>query len=65
MRRPVIELSDCIVCEICVSVCPEVFSLTDAGYIEIADLTAYPEACVDEACRNCPKDCISWEEGIS
>ncbi len=61
MRRPEIELSDCIVCEICVAVCPEVFSLNDAGYIEVADLTDYPDACVDEASRNCPKDCIFWE----
>ncbi len=62
MRHPVVELSDCIGCEVCVEVCPEVFSLNDAGYIEIADMTAYPEACVDEACRNCPKDCIAWAD---
>lgn len=61
MRRPVIELSDCIVCEVCSEACPDVFSLNDAGYIEIAEMTVYPEACIDEALRNCPGDCISWE----
>ncbi len=63
MRRPVIELSDCVVCEVCVEACPAVFLLNDAGYIEIIDMAEYPEACVDEAVRNCPEDCISWEEG--
>lgn len=63
MRRPVIELSDCVVCEVCVEACPAVFSLNDAGYIEITDMAEYPEACVGEAVRNCPEDCISWEEG--
>jgi ferredoxin len=61
MRCPVVELSDCILCEVCVEVCPEVFSICDAGYIAIADIEDYPEECVDEAMRNCPKDCISWE----
>lgn len=62
MRRPVVELSECIHCEVCIEVCPVVFSFNDAGYIEVADLEDYPEACIDEALRNCPKDCISWED---
>ncbi|MCK7514574.1 MAG: ferredoxin [Desulfobacterales bacterium] len=42
MKRPVVELSDCIRCEVCVEVCPAVFRMNDAGFIEVADLTAYP-----------------------
>jgi len=60
-NRPVIDLSDCILCGICSDLCPEIFNLNDAGYIEITELQEYPRACVDEAVRNCPKDCISWE----
>jgi ferredoxin len=45
----------------CVSVCPEVFSMNDAGYIAVADLDDYPEACVAEAIKYCPEDVISWE----
>ena len=61
MKKPVIELGDCILCEICVEVCPQVFALNDLGYINMADLEQYPEDCVDEAIRNCPADCIAWE----
>lgn len=60
-RRPAIEPGDCILCEICADVCPDVFSVNAVGYIVIADLIQYPESCVDEAIRNCPEDCISWE----
>jgi ferredoxin len=48
---------------VCVEVCPLVFSLNDAGYIKVAELSDYPESCVEEAIKYCPEDCISWEEG--
>lgn len=63
MKIPVVELSDCIKCEVCVEACPRVFRLNDAGYIEVADLSEYPESEVEEAIRNCPTDCIGWIEG--
>jgi ferredoxin len=60
MKIPVVELSECILCEVCVEVCPDVFSLNAAGYIEIADMVEYPQIEVDEAIKNCPVDCIYW-----
>ena len=60
MKTPVVELSECILCEVCVEVCPLVFRLNDAGFIEVAQLDTYPEAEVDEAIKNCPTDCIYW-----
>jgi ferredoxin len=62
MKRPVVELSDCNVCGACAEVCPEVFRLNDAGYIEVIECEIYPEAEVDEAIKNCPEKCIFWEE---
>ena len=62
MKIPVVELSDCIKCEICVEVCPIVFRINDAGYIDVADLSSYPEPEVEEAIKNCPADCIHWAE---
>ena len=62
MKIPVVDLSECILCGVCQDVCPQVFRLNDAGFVEVADLSDYPEAEVDEAVRNCPTDCISWEE---
>ena len=61
MKRPVVELSDCILCEVCVAVYPAVFRRNDAGYIEVMELPVYPEEEVDEAIKNCPADCIFWE----
>jgi len=60
MKIPVVELSDCIKCEICIEVSPSVFRMNDAGFIEVIDLAQYPEQGVDEAIKNCPTDCISW-----
>ncbi len=62
MKIPVVELSDCILCGVCESVCPSVFRLNEAGYIEVIERSSYPEIEVDEAIKNCPTDCISWEE---
>ena len=62
MRQPVVELSDCILCEVCSGVCPEVFSITEVGYIEVADLSEYPEEEVVEAINNCPSSCIYWSQ---
>lgn len=55
-------MSTCILCEVCVEVCPSVFKINDAGWVEVADLDAYPQPDVNEAINNCPKDCIYWEE---
>ena len=62
MKAPVIELSECIVCGVCVEACPEVFRMNAAGYVEVIDLSSYPEAGVNEAIKNCPADCIAWLE---
>jgi len=62
MKRPVVELSECIHCDVCVEACPTVFRLNQAGYIEVVDLDAYPAEEVDDAIRNCPADCIRWED---
>lgn len=63
MTRPVVDLAACTLCMGCVAVCPEVFALNDAGYIEVADLADYPVDLVAEAIKYCPVDAISWEEG--
>lgn len=62
-RRPVVDLGCCLLCEGCLEVCPEVFSLNPAGgYLEVAELEVYPEEAVQEAINICPADCIAWEE---
>ncbi|MCU0592505.1 MAG: ferredoxin [Desulfobacterales bacterium] len=43
LKRPIVELSDCIRCEVCVAACPAAFRMNDAGFVEVIDLSAYPE----------------------
>ena len=62
MKIPVVELGDCIQCEVCREACPSVFRMNEAGYIEVVDFNEYPEAEVEEAIKNCPVDCISWAQ---
>jgi ferredoxin len=62
MKSPIVELSDCIKCGVCVEICPEVFRLNGAGFIDVIELSSYPETEVNEAIKYCPPDCIYWEE---
>ena len=48
MRVPVVDLSECILCGVCLEVCPAVFSLNDAGFVQVTELSIYPESEVDE-----------------
>lgn len=60
MRKPDIDLTECIICGICVDYCPAVFKLNDAGFVEIVELEQYSEEDIDEVIKNCPADCIHW-----
>ncbi|MBF0259470.1 MAG: ferredoxin [Desulfamplus sp.] len=37
MKKPVIDISECVLCDICVELCPDVFIKNQAGYIEVAE----------------------------
>lgn len=62
MKVPSVDLSECTICGTCVEVCPEVFRIADAGYVEVIELSVYPQEAVDQAIMYCPEDCIFWEE---
>lgn len=62
MKIPVIELSDCILCDVCVEVCPAAFHRNPAGFIEVISLDDYSESAVGEGIKNCPTNCIFWDE---
>ncbi|SDO82652.1 ferredoxin [Desulforhopalus singaporensis] len=60
---PAIDLSKCNCCQGCVEVAGEVFRYNPSTLLmEIVELKHYPAQLVDEAIKNCPKDCISWEK---
>ena len=63
MRHPVVDIGVCNLCGGCIEVCPEVFILNEnTGFVEVVDRESYPEDDVDESIKNCPLDCINWEE---
>lgn len=60
---PVIDLSRCSTCGGCIEVAPQVFRYNSAmGIMEVIELEEYHVDVVDEAIKNCPKDCIYWDE---
>ena len=62
---PVIDLGRCSTCGGCIEVAPQVFRYNAAiGIMEVIELEGYPVDIVDEAIKNCPKDCIQWDEFI-
>lgn len=59
---PTIDLGRCSDCRGCIEVAPKVFRYNATmGMMEVIDYRLYPKEIVDEAIKNCPKDCISWE----
>ncbi len=62
MKIPVVDHAECTDCEGCLSLAPEVFTKNEAGIVTVAELSHYPEEDVNEAIKNCPCQCIRWEE---
>lgn len=61
MKAKVIE--GCISCGLCMSVCPEVFRMSDEGVSEVyAQPTENNEADAREAAEGCPVNVIVVEE---
>lgn len=60
---PVIDPGCCNLCEGCVEIAPDIFWFNrETGLVEVVDHPSYPKDLVDEAIKNCPEDCISWEK---
>ena len=61
MKIPVVDLSCCILCEICIELAPHAFAINNADFVEVLALDDYSDENIHEAIKNCPKDCITWE----
>lgn len=62
MRVPVVDMAECMDCDACLEICPSVFKKNDMGFIQVVESNEYPEAQVDECIKNCPCQCIHWED---
>lgn len=61
MKTPVVDMSCCILCKICVELAPHAFAINNLDFVEVLVLDDYLDENIHEAIKNCPKDCITWE----
>ena len=58
-----IETEECIGCESCVELCPDVFMFDDdAEKASVAKPEGGDAACIQEAIDSCPTECIHWKD---
>ena len=61
-RLVYIETDDCIGCESCVEICPEVFGFNpEVEKAEVILPEGGSEECIEDAMDSCPVECILWE----
>jgi len=58
-----IETDECIGCETCVELCPDVFEFDgEAEKAIVVQPEGGDEVCIEDAIDNCPVECIHWED---
>lgn len=63
---PAINLGQCSYCRGCLEIAPQVFCYNqETGLMEVIEMSTYPFELVEEAIKNCPEDCIAWEEYVA
>ena len=61
--KVMIDTDECIGCESCVEICPEVFAFDEKAEVAFVILPeGGPEDLIEEAMDACPAECIHWEE---
>jgi ferredoxin len=61
-RRIFIEDDECIGCEGCVELCPDIFRFNEErGKSEVVRLGTAPMEMIEEAIESCPSQCIHWD----
>ena len=52
---------ECLGCETCAELCPDVFEMNDEGLAEVREGADTAVECVDDAIASCPAGCIVKE----
>ena len=65
-KRVYIDEEECIGCQSCIEICPEVFQMREDGEkAEVVSFEGCPEELIQEAIDTCPVSCIHWEEAAA
>lgn len=62
-RIPVVEQDDCIGCEVCTQICPEVFTMNhdiEKSFVHDPDGASVEK--IEQAMDGCPAACIYWQD---
>jgi len=62
-KKVIIDTDECVGCESCVELCPDVFEFdeeTEKTHVKLSE--GGDEECIEEAISTCPVECIHWEE---
>lgn len=57
----IVITDDCIGCESCVEICPDVFTMDKSGSRAVVKDPSSTADCVEEAMETCPVSCIVRE----
>lgn len=61
-KKVSIVAEDCLGCEACVELCPEIFEFIEEDELAIVIMEeGGDEECINEAMDSCPADCILYE----
>lgn len=60
LKKPEVDLSECVLCDICIELCPHVFRKNHADYIEVVENETYPEEDINDIIKSCRGKCIEW-----
>ena len=62
-KKVTIDTEECIGCQTCVELCPDVFSFdNDTEKAAVRDEATGGEGCVEDAADSCPVSCIIVEK---
>jgi len=62
-KKVTIDKDECVGCQACVELCPDVFGFDeDAEKANVILEEGGPEDCIQEAIDSCPVECIHWEQ---
>lgn len=65
MARTVeIDVEECLACESCVELCPEIFEIdgTEGKAVVLREVNEDEEEMVQDAIDTCPTECIEWSD---